>query len=233
MHQTSGTVIILEETTKEPITLMGARAGYCQRSDVTNPVANYKRGIQCLNANHGRVMEYVNVEMVLSGWSIHTMREWYTHIGGSPTRLQDSTRMVDYSNFNYVMPDTIGCDPKLTAIYKKAMHTAKKCYKELVEHGAAIEDAAYVLPLGTESVVVDKRNLRNLITMSNQRLCKKAGHMYRDLFQMVCSELHDYSTEWAYLIDNYFVPKCMVYGKCTEKHSCGYFEQQMKGMCDE
>ena len=39
----------------------------------------------------------------------------------------------------------------------------------------------------------------------------------RDLMK----ELSEYSEEWKYLVENYFVPKCEVCGFCTEKKSCG------------
>ena len=40
-----GQVIILGETTKNPITLMGSRAGICWGSDITDHEKNYKRGL--------------------------------------------------------------------------------------------------------------------------------------------------------------------------------------------
>ena len=89
-----GKITILEETTKNPITLMGKRAGVCWGADITDDAKNYKRGLDCLVSGHGRVMEYVNVEMVLDGYSARVIREWYTHLGGAPTRLQASTRYI-------------------------------------------------------------------------------------------------------------------------------------------
>ena len=64
-----GNILILEETTKKPLTLMGQRAGVCWGGNITDPEKNYKRGLDCLESGHGRVMEYVNVEMVLDGYS--------------------------------------------------------------------------------------------------------------------------------------------------------------------
>ena len=87
-----GKVIVLPETTKDPISLIGRRAGICWGADITNEERNYKRGLDCLESNHGRTLEFVNIETVLDGYSARVIREWYTHIGGSPTRLQASTR---------------------------------------------------------------------------------------------------------------------------------------------
>ena len=100
-----GTITILPETTKNPITLMGQRAGVCWGGNVEDPEKNYKRGMDCIISGHGRVMEYVNVEMIIAGYSARVEREWYTHIGGSPTRLQSSTRYINYAGrgFELVM----------------------------------------------------------------------------------------------------------------------------------
>ena len=49
-----GTITILPETTKTPITLIGNRAGICWGADVTNAEKNYKRGVDCIKSGHGR-----------------------------------------------------------------------------------------------------------------------------------------------------------------------------------
>ena len=87
-----GTVTILDTTTRNPITLIGERAGVCWGADISDAEKNFKRGLDCIESGHGRTLEFVNVEMVLDGYSARVMREWYTHIGGAPTRLQASTR---------------------------------------------------------------------------------------------------------------------------------------------
>lgn len=50
-----GKVIILDETTQCPITLMGQRAGVCWGGDTQDKIKNYKRGLECLHSGHGRV----------------------------------------------------------------------------------------------------------------------------------------------------------------------------------
>ena len=70
-----GNVIVLEETTKNPITLIGKRAGVCWGADVTDDSKNYRRGIDCITSNHGRTLEYVNVEMIIDGYVARVIRE--------------------------------------------------------------------------------------------------------------------------------------------------------------
>lgn len=217
-----GSVIILEETTKNPLTLMGKRAGVCWGADVTDDERNYKRGLDCLRSGHGRVLEYVNVEMVLDGYSARVIREWYTHIGGGPTRLQASTRYINYRDFSYVMPKKIADREDASKVYQETMQMiCDACARLETECGIPREDAAMLLPLGMSTKIVDKRNLRNLMDMSRQRMCTRAYWEYRDLFTDLCRELSALSQEWEYIVKNYFLPKCEISGFCTETKSCG------------
>jgi len=217
-----GKVTILESTTKNPLSLMGERAGICWGSDITDQEKNYKRGLDCLVSGHGRVLEFVNIEMALDGYSARVIREWYTHLGGAPTRLQASTRYVNYDNFEYVIPHKIEKDPEAKKLYVEMMENISKTCKKLeTELSIPREDAAMLLPLGMSTKIVDKRNLRNLIDMSHQRMCTRAYWEYRELFNDICAALRSVSEEWAYVVDHYFVPKCELSGFCIERKSCG------------
>lgn len=217
-----GTIVILEETAKKPLTLMGRRAGVCWGADITDDEKNYKRGLDCLISGHGRVMEYVNVEMIIDGYSARVIREWYTHLGGSPTRLQASTRYINYSKFSYVTPPKIADNKEALQRYDEMMkNICETC--SYLEEVCEIprEDAALLLPLGMTTKIVDKRNLRNLMDMSHQRLCSRAYWEYREMFSDICKALSELSDEWEYLVKNWFLPKCEISGFCTEKKSCG------------
>lgn len=217
-----GNIIILEETSKNPISLMGQRAGVCWGADITHAEKNYKRGLGCLQSGHGRVLEYVNVEMVLSGYSARVIREWYTHIGGAPTRLQASTRYINYENFEYVVPHTIEANDEAKKKYEEMMQKiTETCSYLEQELSIPREDAAMLLPLGMTTKIVDKRNLRSLMDMSRQRMCTRAYWEYRELFSDLCKALSEVSEEWEYLVKHYFLPKCEADGYCSEQKSCG------------
>ncbi len=219
-----GKVIIQEFTTKNPITMIGAEAGICWGADTSNGERNYKRGIDCLESEHGRTFEFPDVYMILDGYSARVIREWYTHIGGAPTRLQASTRYIDYQNgFDYVIPQTIAENPNpvVKSTYEQTMKLILSGLQSLEELGVPREDSALLLPLGMTTKIVCKHNLRNLIDMSHQRMCSRAYHEYRALFQDIRTALRAYSGEWDYLVSNYFVPKCKYVGFCKERHSCG------------
>ena len=70
-----GTITIQEQTTKDPITLMGMESGICYNSNTSDPEKNYKRGLECVRTNHGRVLEYPQVYIVIDGYSAKVIRE--------------------------------------------------------------------------------------------------------------------------------------------------------------
>lgn len=217
-----GKITILPHTTKNPITMIGEMAGCCWGADTSDPQKNYKRGIKCLESDHGRTFEFPDVYMTIDGYSARVIREWYTHIGGAPTRLQASTRYINYQKgFDYVTPPSIEKNADALAVYDDLMLYITNALQELESLGVPREDSAMGLPLGMTTKVVCKHNARNLIDMSHQRMCKRAYHEYRKLFAELSDALRAYSEEWAYLVNHYFMPKCKLYGFCKEEDTCG------------
>jgi len=218
-----GHIIILPETTKQPITLIGERAGICCGADTSDPEKNYKRGWDCITSGHGRTLEFPEVHMILDGYSARVIREWYTHIGGAPTRLQASTRYIDYAKFEYVMPPSIAKDEDTRECYQDCMQMIAQDIEWMIKQGVPREDAAMLLPLGMTTRVVDKRNLRNLIDMSRQRMCNRAYWEFRELFGDIYGALSKVSDEWNELVGEVFYPKCEILHYCPEKHGCGKY----------
>ena len=218
-----GKIIIFEETTKNPITKIGERAGYCWGADTSDPLKNYKRGMSCIKSGHGRALEFVNCEFALEGFSARVIREWYTHIGGAPTRLQASTRYINYGdNPDFVTPPSVeAAGQEAVDLYQNGMKNAFKVAAQLEDMGVPREDSALLLPMGMTTKIVDKRNVRNLIDMSRQRMCTRAYHEYRTMFIQLISELERYSDEWNTLINMTMHPKCEELGYCPEEKSCG------------
>lgn len=221
-----GTIIVQEHTTKKPITLIGEEAGICWGADTSNEEKNYKRGKNCIQANHGRTLEYPQVYLVIDGYSARVMREVYTHIGGAPTRLQASTRYIDYTEYynnkEYVTPSSIAKNHDAEAVYNSAMLNIANSMNILEkQYKIPREDIAMLLPLGMHSKMVLRTNLRNLIDMSHQRLCSRANWEYRKLFKDIADALSNYSAEWQTVILNTFMPKCKALGYCPEERSCG------------
>lgn len=218
-----GKVTILPYTTRNPITQIGEMAGVCWGADATDAEKNYKRGWDCIASGHGRTLEFPDVYMSLEGYSARVIREWYTHIGCLPTRLQASTRYINYEEFGYVMPPSIAKIERAGEEYQDAMRMIGHTINVLTDMGIPREDAALLLPLGMHTQMVDKRNLRNLIDMSRQRMCNRAYWEFRQLFGDICNALCDYSSEWRTIVTTQFKAKCDVLGYCPEKHGCGKY----------
>lgn len=216
-----GRVLVRDYTTKTPLQMIGESAGFCWGSDISDANKNMKRAIECIASGHGRTMEFPDIHLILDGYSARVIREFYTHIGCLPTRLQSSTRYVDAKSFKYVTPPSVFKNEKAKQVYDETMEHIREGYAKLEGLGIKREDAAMVLPLGMETVIVDKRNFRNLVDMAKNRMCTRAYWEYRELMNDICEALSSYSGEWNTLIKLCMKPKCEVSGYCTESKSCG------------
>ena len=219
-----GKIIIQPETPKNPITLIGRQAGVCYGSDTSDDKKNFARGLDCLKSGHGRTWEFPDIYMILDGYSARVIREWYTHIGGMPTRLQASTRYIKYQKgFDYITPPSVLSNKDAQETYINAMENILNALKTLETMGVPKEDSANLLPLGMTTTVVCKHNARNIIDMSRNRKCVRAYWEFRNLFKDLEKALSEYSPEWEYIVKNYFKTKCEIAGKCLENNSCGRY----------
>lgn len=221
-----GKITILKETSRNPIQLIGKMSGICYGSNIEDNEKNYKRGVDCLKNNHGRTLESVDVYMILDGYSAKTVREFYTHIGGAPMRLQSSTRYIDYAKKGLpcVVPPKIAANKDANKLYLDAIETIHSAARRLEEEfGVTKEDASMLFPLAMVSKFVVKCNLRMLIDMSHQRMCTRAFWEYRNLMNDLCNALEVIDEEWAYIIDNFMKPKCELTGICPETFGCGRY----------
>ena len=219
-----GIITIQEHTTKYPLQLIGEESGVCWGADTSNPDKNRKRGIDCIKSNHGRTLEYPQVYIILDEYSARVIREFYTHIGGNPSRLQASTRYINYETdgFKFVTPPYIKNTEAAYEIYCDAMDYIQDALVKLERMGdIPREDMAMLLPLGMQTKVVCRTNLRNLIDMSRQRMCMRAYWEFRQLMRDIYKALSDYSEEWSWIVHETFKPKCAELGYCTEKNGCG------------
>lgn len=220
-----GTITILEETTKKPITLIGERAGTCWRADISDPEKNYKRGMDCIVSEHGRTLEFPDVHMIIDGYSARVMREYTRHVGGLTPWLQASTRYIDYKKFDYIIPPSVLSDNTARSEYERAMKNIAQSLKKLEEYNIPREDIANLLPLGMTTRTVEKRNLRNIVDMMHTRKCTRAYWEFRKLLCDMGDSLSAYSEEWKWIVDHLFIPKCEYLGRCPEKHSCGRYQR--------
>lgn len=205
--------------TDKPLSFMGEVAGECYGQDNPKRFKNISK--RCLEEEHGRVSEFADVTIKISGYSAKVIRELYTHIIGT-SRLSSSTRYIDYSkSFNYITPKTINNDIK-KSLWDNTMKDIKNSIITLKELGVPTEDATNLLPLAYEQSMILKINIRALIHMFHVRACTCAYWEYRNLMNELKEVLSNLDEEWKFISDNYFVPKCIARGYCLEKtRHCG------------
>lgn len=222
-----GKIRLLDGTTEYPLEHIGKCAGICWGADTSDENKNIERAKNCILSGHGRVLEYVDIELVIEGYSARVIREWYTHIAGGPTRLQESTRYVNWNEC-----DSIVLAPSIEKFAKagdpeicKAMEGYLSCFailrETLADKNIPKEDIAMFYPLGMKTKIIDKRNLRNFADMCGQRLCSRAYWEYQKLMAEIISKLREVSDEWCWIADNLFIPKCEKVGFCVEDKCCG------------
>lgn len=212
--------------TKNPISFIGECVGVCQNANTDNNEANFKRGVECINSDHGRAMEYADFTIFIEGYSARVIRELYTHIGGSPTRTQSSTRYVDCSRFGYYTPLSIRNNFKSNEIYHQTMSNIANEYMRLLDLGVPREDVANILPLGMETKVCLKMNLRTFSSMCEKRLCSRAYHEFRSLVLEIKQVLSARDKEWKLLCDKVLLVGCEKNKQCVEKHGCGKYPKR-------
>ena len=200
--------------TKNPLSLMGECASFCWDSKPSAQI-----GIDCIDSGHGRVLEFADITLEISGYSARVIREIYTHIAGT-SRLQASTRYIKYGEFDYITPNSIAKNLEANAIYENIMFFIQNAYKKLEDLGIPKEDIANVLPLGMESKMVLKINARAVLHMAEVRECTRAYWEFRKFMKELEGAISVLDNEWLKII-SYAKPKCEVYGFCNEKNSCG------------
>lgn len=222
-----GKVTVYSETTKFPLQLIGRTAGVCLGSNINDKERNIKRAKDCINSGHGRVLEWVEIHLLIDGYSARVMREFERHhIGAS--FLQQSTRYCEWKEDTaIVLPPSVN-----KVINENESEYSKWCkgfidwIDFLSEKGVPKEDIAMFYPLGMETKIVDKRNLRNLVEMSHKRMCTRAYWEFRQLMDDIVSELRKISDEWEWICDNLLVPQCKKLGYCPESKGCGKYKKR-------
>ena len=62
-----GKVTVLNYTTKYPISLIGEMSGICYGSNVKDELKNFQRGMNCIESQHGRTLEFPDVYLEIDG----------------------------------------------------------------------------------------------------------------------------------------------------------------------
>lgn len=140
---------------------------------------------------------------------------------------QETSRALDMSANQTVMPDNFESDPELQRLFFDAIADASTSYQMLLEAGAQLQDARSILPSNMETKITAKFNLRTLSDMSSNRLCTRTAGEYQTVFRemrrLVLSE-----HPWA---ESLLQPSCIGRGQCAfprhGKENCVFWRPWM------
>lgn len=188
-------LVTLIQATPDPINTIAKIASICYDSDPKNPLGLVKH---LYRNGHHSVFEHIYFTFKIEGISRACSHQLVRHRHCSFT--QRSQRYCSEDGFGVVIPSTIA-KVDVKGGYMGMVDTIAENYEELQYIGVPNEDARYVLPNACETSLYLSCNLRELIHMSNERLCMRAQWEIRELVSrmvnLVPSEL------WFML-----VPKC-------------------------
>lgn len=183
---------------------------------------------RCLHDGHHSVIEHVSVTLFIEGVSRSLSHQLVRHRLASYS--QKSQRYVTSKKmFDFVIPPEIEANEDARKLYVENMNDSfsayTKIYNELYEgyllqgmpkkdaDKKAAEDARYVFPNAITTDLVMTVNLRELIHICNERMCKRAQWEIRELFHLIAKQV---SALYPWL-KKYLVPKCRT---CTERDMC-------------
>jgi len=176
----------------------------------------------CMRSGHHSVFEFINFQFKITGVSRAFMAQLTRHrIASYAIRSQ---RYVREENFDYIVPPSVRSNSDLYEYYTRTMEKIRKEYVNMIAKGIPAEDARYILPNATETVIEFGINYRSLLNMSGIRLCTRTQWEFRKVMKLIVEEVEKVEPELA----KYLTPKCVQAGGCNEDKNCGYYSSITK-----
>jgi len=102
---------------------------------------------------------------------------------------QQTMRVLNVNGWGYGAGPSIKDDMLRNQMYNDTMESIAKSYDDLIDEGAAIEDARGVLPTNIHTNIVMKANLRTMAEMVTKRSSPRTQGEYRDFIEAVKVEM--------------------------------------------
>ena len=200
--------VTLIQATPNPIETIAQIASICYDSDPKNPLGLVKH---LYYNGHLSVMEHIYFTFKIEGISRACSHQLVRHRHCSFT--QRSQRYCSEDGFKVILPPSIEKNYLSECDYEHIVRYIDEAYAELQNSGIPNEDARYVLPNACETSLYLSCNLRELIHISNERLCRRAQWEIRELVQQMVNLVP--ADLWFML-----VPKCKS-GRIICHEKCG------------
>lgn len=196
--------VTLIQATPNPIETISQIASICYDSAPKNHLGLVKH---LYKNGHHSVFEHIYFTFKIEGISRACSHQLVRHRHCSFT--QRSQRYCSEDGFDYITPSTI--NPELFDQDMQSIELAYKSYQEW--NNVPNEDARYILPNACATELYLSCNLRELIHIANERLCKRAQWEIRELVKQMV-DLVDPKLKFM------LVPKCKS-GRIICNSPCG------------
>jgi thymidylate synthase (FAD) len=131
---------------------------------------------------------------------------------------QQSQRYVKFiDNYEYIMPDSIKNNKKLSDRFSELVADTHKFYEDMVNEGIEAEDARYILPNASETKMIVTMNARELMHFFTVRCCNRAQTEIRELATIMLKEVKKVAPS---VFEN-SGPDCLRMSCPEGKYSCG------------
>lgn len=199
--------VTLIQSTPNPIDTIAKIASICYDSDPKNPLGLVKH---LYRNGHHSVFEHIYFTFKVEGFARICSQQVERHRHCAFT--QRSQRYCSEGDFEYITPPSI-TKAGLAESYDQHMSDANQFYKFLQDSGIPNEDARYTLPNACYTELYLSCNLRELIHIANERLCRRSQWEIRDIVKQMVALV---DPELQFML----VPKCKS-GRIICNSPCG------------
>lgn len=102
---------------------------------------------------------------------------------------QQTLRVLNVSDFDYVFTDKNKDDPLAMAELKHCLNLIKKTYARLIDAGQPPEDARGILPTNIATNIICKFNLRTFVDLAKSRTGGRTQGEYQKVINAMCDEV--------------------------------------------
>ena len=203
--------------TQNPFEVMSIAAKTCYSSKSPIDIIPTKDSVEfvmkVLKSGHLSIAEHINFTIAIEGISRACSQQLTRH--RHCTFSMQSQRYVNMSNAEFIIPSSI---KENYDEISKTLNEIWSDYIHLIENGVKKEDARSILPNCTSCNLVMTTNLRELMHISNLRMCSRSQSEIRKLLMMIKNDIKEnYDSRIAGLL----IPQCEMLNYCPEEKSCG------------
>ena len=167
-------------------------------------------------SGHTSTFEHVSFTFGIDGLSRVASHQLVRHRLASFSQQSQRYVKMNYDPESVIIPPSIKDNPEALKIFTETAKLTQEAYKNLIELGIKKEDARFILPHGYSTRLVMTMNARELHHFFNLRLCRRAQWEIRELARRMLKLCR----EKAPVLFEKAGASC-IFGKCSEKRSCG------------